>query len=147
MSVSWLLQCCQSAPCSLASLPRHLLDESAVCHKAGGCGRWPRWRRGGLHHHRGLDAEEQTADEENGAGHGDHRLCHLWGKELPWGWQWSISIMSVETVFAAFAHILTFGLFFWSFSSCLRRCVYKGEGASWACCREQNDYSRKILHY
>lgn len=74
-----------------ASLPRFFLDESSVCHKAGGSGWWPKWRRGRLHLHCGLNAEEQAAQEENGGGHGDYRLCHLWGKEAPlrcqWKWQ------------------------------------------------------------
>lgn len=72
---------------TLASLPRFLLDEPSVCHKAGWGGWWP-WRWWGrLHCHCGLDAEEQTPYEKNGEGHGDHRLRHLWGKELPLRWQ------------------------------------------------------------
>lgn len=66
-----------SSPVPTATVSRHLLDESSVHHQAGRCGRRPRRWPGRMHRHRWPDAEEQASQEENGGGHGDHRLRYL----------------------------------------------------------------------
>lgn len=65
------------SPVHAATVTRYLLDESSVYHHAGGGGRRPRRWRGRMHRHRWPDAEEQASPEENGRGHGDHRLRYL----------------------------------------------------------------------
>lgn len=77
-----------------AALPRYLLDEPSVCHKAGRCGWWSWWWGGRLHFHRGLDAEEQASNEENGARHGNHWICNLWCMKLPQNEQQQLKMKS-----------------------------------------------------
>lgn len=99
-----------------ALFSRQLLDESSVCDQAGGGGRRPRWGPGGLHLHRGLNAEEQAPHEEDGPGHGDHRLRHLWG--LPLSLQSITSLVSVVRGYGGFSKIIFMGFHLWTLKEC-----------------------------